>query len=164
MKQLGVWKIKNVKLNKKNFWTPFLISSIFSFFLYPLTLLSSFYLVQIPIFILDKVEISFFYFISQSANIFFNFSLITPIIIFLALIPGFFIIRKLLKKNPQKIFSFELPILIIIYYLINSIIGGLMMLGGGGILTILAFIAPVTLWLTSLVTILYFYYKRFVFP
>jgi purine-cytosine permease-like protein len=144
-------KINGVKLNKKNFWIPFLISSVTSFliFLFTLAMLISGDIKKIGIVILMSLPSSIF-----------------PLTIIS--ISSFFIIRRLLNKNPKKVFYLELPILIIIYSIIvfiNQIIG--LMIGGPmGMTTaqILGLILPqiifVIIWLAILTISLYFYYKK----
>ncbi len=147
-------KVNNIKLNKKNFWIPFLLFSGISFliFLFTISLLvSDFNLQTVWIIILTSLPSS-----------------ILPLIIIS--IPPFFIIKRLLTKKPKKVFYFELPILIIIYSFIgaaNVFIG--LMFGGpintGLKNTLILMLYPIiftTIWILLLTVSLYFYYKKFV--
>jgi hypothetical protein len=150
-------KIHGIKLNKKNFWIPFLISSVLSFLI--LFFVLSLWFDAFSMGAIDYI----LWIISARFFIFF-------ILFILASIPTFFIIKRLLSKTPKKVFYFELPILIIIYSLLNfiSTFAGLMMGAPKGmtILQILTLIIPqiifVIVWISLLAISLYFHYKKFV--
>lgn len=143
-------KIHGVKLNKKNFWIPFLVSSILSF-------LILFFALAILVSGGDNILLAFILLLPGSI----------PMLGFV-LIPPFFIIKRLLSQNPKKLFYFELPILLIIYFaiiVVNDFIG--LMFGGPTGMTIsniLSFLIPqiifTALWIFLLTISLYFYYKR----
>lgn len=143
--------IHGITLNKKNFWIPFLVSSILSFFI--------FFFVYILLFSTGNGDIIWVIITILQGSV---------LVSFFVLIPPFFIIRRLLSKKPKKVFYFELPILIVIYsiiYIVNQIFG-LMVGGPMGMTTsdILTLILPpigfIITWLLLLTISLYFYYKR----
>jgi hypothetical protein len=144
-------KTKGVKLNKKNFWIPFLVASGISV------------LIFLPILIF-----LFYRGITDIGGIVF---LLLQNFIMLSILfspPVFFIIKRLLSEKPKKVFYFELPILIIIYSLFiifNQSIG--MMVGGPIDMTpslfwrlIIQQLIVVIVWLVLLTISLYFYYKK----
>jgi hypothetical protein len=145
-------KIHEVRLNNKNFWTPFWIASGLSVFMFLLIIILSFYQ-------------------GINAGIFGVIFILLQNFIVLSLIlspPIFFIIKRLLSGKPKKVFYFELPILIIIYsifYIFNQGIG--LMIGGPGDTTFSIFLKIITIpiilltvWLVLLTTSFYFYYKK----
>ena len=145
-------RIHEVKLNNKNFWNPFFIFWILS-----------------SLFIFSSLF--FLYYADKEINSPQMIFLIIENIIIISLLafpPVFFIIKRLLKSNPKKVFYFELPILIIIYsvfYIFNQGIG--LMLGGPIDTTFLIFLKIITIpiilltvWLVLLTISLYFYYKK----
>jgi len=152
-------EIHGVKLNKKNFWIPFLVSSVLSFLFY---FFGMNYIFYSAVKILSEGNAgSYFSYLSLSLYTF-------PFTIFLVFLPVFFIIKRLLNKKPKKVFYFELPILIVIYstiVFINQIIG--LMIGGPvGMTTlqIVTLIIPqiifIAIWIFLLTISLYFYYKK----
>lgn len=148
-------KIKEMKLNKKNFWVPFVIFSLGSFILLSFIIIiwagSSF----------RSVFEYVLWFISE------RFFILILLLIFVSL-PTFFIIRRLLSKNPKKVFYLELPFLTMIYSFIIVIIQfvGFMFAGPmlGNIWQFFIIISPliifIILWLSLLTISLYFYYKK----
>ncbi|MCL5018408.1 MAG: hypothetical protein M1416_01420 [Candidatus Pacearchaeota archaeon] len=142
-------KINGVKLNKKNFWIPLLVSLTIFFLIIFFVTLSQ---------LLGNAKLLAIIPALQFATIISSFMF--PAI--------FFIIRRLLSKNPKKVFYFELPILAVIYSVIifvNSFIG--FMLAGPMLENIWQFfvlIFPqvifIIIWLTILTISLYFYYKK----
>jgi len=152
MKKKLVWKIRDTKLDKKNFWIPFFLFWILSFLLLFLTFFFSFSNVG---------DIKSF----QMIFIILGYSII---ILSFSFPPIFFIIKRLLSNKPKKVFYFELPLLIVIYsfaYTLNQFIG--IMFGGPINMTSSLFwkliIPPIIfiiIWLVLLTISLYFYYKK----
>ena len=154
------------KLNNKNFWAPLFIAS-------PISFVILFFGIPYVLFLSLKATVENI----QPYRDFFLMSLFAiplflilaiPLFLILAFPPVFFIIKRLITKNPKKVFYFELPILIIIYSILlsfNQLFG--LMVGGPKDTTFLLFlglILPqvifVVLWLVLLTLSLYFYYKK----
>lgn len=148
-------EINNQKLNKKNFWRPFLISSISSFLIIFLVLI--FWFDYFPNGIIDYI-----YWLIRE-----RFFILIILAIFVSL-PSFFIIKKLLSQNPKKVFYLELPILATIYSFLTFSIFFIGLLIGGPIgitkLQIFGIIMPpiifIIIWISILTISLYFYYKK----
>ncbi len=149
-------KLNGVKINKKNFWLPLISVIIISIFMF---------LILISFVIGSSFEggkISYIkWFFSERFFIFLLYSLIFSI-------PPFFIIQRLLSKEPKKVFKIEFLRLSIIYSLVFALIMffGLAAVGPMGmsklfyLLLILAPVPFVFLWIFTLTISLYFYYKK----
>jgi len=153
-------QIHGVKLNWKNFWIPLVGFTILSILFY-------FFGAQYLFYNLSGENIPYYVFLLEHVITTLIYSL--PNLFLFMGFPVFFIIRRLFSKNPKKVFYFELPIIFGAYtiYGIFGIIGGLFF--GGADPTKIEFwiyvIAPVlfiAIWLSILVTSMYFYYKKFV--
>lgn len=149
-------KLNGVKINKKNFLIPFMsviiISILIFLILISLVIGSSF----------DGGKIFYLkWFLTERFFIFLLFILIFSI-------PSFFIIKRLLSKEPKKVFKIELPRFSIVYSLVfmGFMFFGLAAAGPMGasklfyLLFILAPIPFVVIWISLLTISLYFYYKK----
>jgi hypothetical protein len=151
--------MKKVKYDWGIFWKPFLISLIISFLFYFFG--TSFIFYQTIQIISEGNAGNFLDYIMLSL-----FTL--PFTIFITAIPIFFIIKRLLKENPKKVFYFELPILILIYSFINGfnqlfglMIGGPIGMSSSQLFTLLFLpLFFISVWLFLLTISLYLYYKK----
>ncbi|MDD5012696.1 MAG: hypothetical protein PHQ66_03590 [Candidatus Nanoarchaeia archaeon] len=160
MLKTSIEKIKTPKSNisLQSFWIPLFIFSILSFFLY-------FFGNSFAFGTTERV-------LTGVTNPYLDYLPTYPpfliLTILISIVPLFFIIRRLLSKNPKKVFYFELPVLVIICsflsnYLvfINFIFGELVDIPILQLLFVLFFIPLfILLWLSLLTISLYFYYKK----
>jgi hypothetical protein len=129
-------KIQKEEINKKEFWLLFLILSFFSFFIYFFGRSFSYYS---SIQIVTENNAGDF-----SNYLFMNFpSLLITII--LSSIPVYFFVKRILSKNPKRLWFKEFPLLVLIYsfFSCGNLFFGLMIAGpirlGLSILKILFF-------------------------